>query len=102
MRRAIAVAACLTVLMFVGASSALAKGPHHGGNRGPGHGHRDHHHVQRRNQHNYRGPNFGPQFCGPRPYAAAYPVYPVYPVAPAYPRLGFGLGGNNFSFWFQQ
>ncbi len=107
MRRTIAVMACLTILMFAGASSALARGPHHGGpgwNHGRHPGHHHHHHGQRWNN-NFRGPNFGPQFYGPRPYVAAYPVYPVYPmypVAPAYPRLGFGLGGSNFSFWFQQ
>ncbi len=103
MRRAIAVVTCLTVLMFVGGSSALAKGPHHGGNHGHGHGHGrgNHHHAQRWNN-NFRGPNWGPRYYAPRPYVAAYPIYPVYPVAPVYPRLGFGLGGSNFSFWYQQ
>jgi hypothetical protein len=100
MRRAIAVVACLSVLMVAGANSALAKGPHHGG-------YGKHHRYQAnyfggKSWNNFRGPSCAPQYCGPRPRVAAYPVYPVYPVAPAYPRLGFGLGGSNFSFWYQQ
>jgi hypothetical protein len=103
MRRSIAVMACLTVLMFSGASVALAKGPHHGG---PGRGHGPQYQGQRQHgqwgNSNFRGPICGPPVCAPRPYVAAYPVYPAYPVAPVYPRLGFGLGGSNFSFWYQQ
>ena len=102
MRRVIAIAACLTVLMFAGASTALAGGPHHGG-WGRGHGHHRHGHHGPRVNSFYRAPIVSP-YCGIRPRVAAYPVCPVpaYPVIPTYPQLGFGIGGRNFSFWFQQ
>lgn len=108
MRRTIAVMACLTVLMFTSADVALARGPHHGGpGRGygpnyPGQGYPGQGYPGQGWNNYFRGPSCGPPVCAPRPYVAAYPVYPTYPVAPAYPRLGFGLGGSNFSFWYQQ
>lgn len=97
MRRIITVTACLSVLMLSAASTALAHGPYH---RGPVRGPAHHHHGHRA----YRPPACAAPIYAPRPRVAAYPVYPVpvVPVAPAYPRLGFGLGGSNFSFWFQQ
>ncbi len=101
MRRAIAVVACLTVLIFAGASTALARGPHHGGSGfGPGH-----HHHQGQRWNNYYRRGVGPVYW-PRYPITTYPVYPYqtyqYPYVPTYPQLGFGLGGRNFSLWFQQ
>jgi hypothetical protein len=102
MRRSLTILACLGVLAFAGASTALARGPHHsppprravysygyGAYRAPWNA-------------GYRG-GYG-SYCG-RPRTVAYPVYPAYagPVyGPAYPQVGFGVAGRNFSFWLQQ
>lgn len=108
MRRALIGMACVAVLVLMGTSTAMAKGPHHGGH---GHGRGGHGNWNRGGHHQAyrpaprgpicRPPVCRPPVCGP---VAAYPVYPV-PVVTAYqpsPRLGFGLGGSNFSFWYQQ
>ncbi len=104
MRRAFVGLACVAVLVFAGTSTALAKGPHHGGHGGHGRGPGGHGNWNHRGGYHqaYRLPPprvFRPPVCGP-----VYPVYPapVVTAYPAYPRLGFGLGGSNFSFWYQQ
>ena len=95
MRRILLISACLGVLVFAGATTALARAPHH---RPPavhyGHGH---HGVSW--YAGYRG-GHGPYYA-PHRRVAAYPVYPLYgaPVYTPYPQLGFGFGGRNFSFW---
>ncbi|MEX0678484.1 MAG: hypothetical protein WD063_15495 [Pirellulales bacterium] len=103
MRRGLVVLACLGVLVFAGAGTALARGPHH---RPPG-VHHDHGYGY---GHGYRGApwytgyhsSFGAH-CAPRPRVVVYPAYPVYePVYTPYSQLGFGIAGRNFSFWLQQ
>ena len=89
MRRAIAIAACLTVLVFAGSQTALARGPHHGG--GPAAWSR----LPAVTVTKASGstattaPRLGPA-CGLRPRVAAYPVYPVpaYPVVPDLSAVG--------------
>lgn len=100
MRRSLMILACLGVLVFAGAGTALARGPHQGPpvfNHGHGHGHGAYSAPWNTG---YRG---GQQaYCAPGRRVAAYPAYPVY-SAPAYglayPQLGFGVAGRNFSFW---
>jgi hypothetical protein len=88
--------------MFAGAASAMAGGPHHG--HGYGRGPNGNWNNYGRHYQAYRYPPqriCRPPICGP---VAPYPVYPapVVTAYPAYPRLGFGLGGANFSFFYQQ
>lgn len=104
MRRVLTVLACTGVLVFAGAGTALARGPHHGP---PVH----YGYVPQRAAWNagYRG-GFGPH-CGPPRTFAAYPAYPGYSGYPgypvyggpvygsSYPQLGFGISGRNFSFF---
>lgn len=101
MRRQLTVLACLGVLVFAGAGTALAAGPHYGPRHRPP--------VARHGYYGrsaYRAPwntGFRGDYCAPRRRVAAYPAYPVYPQAYV-PRsqLGFGLAGRNFSFFYQQ
>ncbi len=103
MRRALLGVACVAVLVFAGSSAALAHGPHHGYGRadyGRWNGRDYHHHHHHHHAHRLPPrPVYRPH-CGP---VAAYPVYPAPVLAyPAYPRLGVGMGGSNFSLWYQQ
>jgi hypothetical protein len=104
MRRILLVTACLGILFFAGTTTALAKGPHHGGYARHGHGHH-HRHGDGRWSAGYRG-GYG-RHCGPRG-VAYYPAYPAYPAYAApyygsgYSNFGFGVAGRNFSLWLQQ
>lgn len=103
MRRILLISACLGVLVFAGATTALARGPHHRppavhyghGHHGYGHGH---HGVSWYNTYYHGG--HGPYWASHR-RVVAYPAYPLYgaPIHTPYPQLGFGIGGRNFSFW---
>ncbi len=101
MRRILLVSACLGILVFAGAGTALARGPYH---RPPA-VHHGHHYGHGRGsyaalwQSGYRG-GYRP-YCAPHRRVAAYPAYRG-PVYGAYPQLGFGVAGRNFSFWLQR
>jgi hypothetical protein len=106
MRRILLVSACLTVLVFSGTTTALAKGPHHHGYAR--HGHAYHRHGDGARWSGYRGGYRGyggyGGYCGPRG-VAYYPAYPAYAApyyGPGYSNWGLGVGGRNFSFWVQQ
>lgn len=101
MRRAMTAVACLAVLLFASAGTAMAGGPHHHGHRGPHYRHdvgfRGPYHKQHW-RHGVRRPVV--PFCATPP-VRAYPVYPA-PVYNPFSQFGFGVAGRNFSLFFQQ
>lgn len=111
MRRVLLLGVVCLGMLVGGAGSALAGGPHgghghhgHGYGHGHGHGHGYGGYPGGVGFYSYYRPYYRPMVVAPPVYPYPYACAPAYPAYPAYaaPSLGFGVGGRNFSFFYNQ